>query len=348
MIELWGVETARRVFGEALAALENVRCMVRDGAIQCDALEAGHLKIAHRPGRAAGLAREADLLQRELGYPAEYLTAAEVRARHIGDAQAHGALRVPDAIAVHPLKLALGVLAMARGAGATVHSASPAIGWSKSGHTHVLTTPAGRLSARTIVIATNGYTPEGLHPCLRGTTLPVLSHIIVTRPMSGAEKSASGFTTNHVLTDSRELLYYWRRMPDDRILFGGRGRVTETPQGQLAQRDYLLAELKAKLPALESISVDYDWWGWVCLTADFLPHIHHAPDDNSVHYAIGYQGSGVSYALYAGKLLASKIAAGVNAATMTATPLPRFALPRLRRVGQRAMYSWYRYCDARG
>jgi hypothetical protein len=52
--------------------------------------------------------------------------------------------------------------------------------------------------------------------------------------------------------------------------------------------------------------------------------------------------------LYAGKLLASNIAEGVNGDTITATPLPRFALPRLRRVGQRAMYSWYRYLDARG
>src|SRR5690606_12159416 len=110
-----------------------------------------------------------------------------------------------------------------------------------------------------------------------------------------------------------------------------------------------LAELQAKLPALRDITVDHDWWGWVCLTADFLPHIHHAADDPSVHYALGYQGSGVAYGLYAGKLLAGAIAGdtGANPAPPVATPLPRFPFAALRRVGQRAMYRWYRWCDER-
>ncbi|MGZ5124309.1 MAG: FAD-dependent oxidoreductase, partial [Burkholderiales bacterium] len=119
---------------------------------------------------------------------------------------------------------------------------------------------------------------------------------------------------------------------------------------QVAHRDFLLAELKAKLPALGAMSVDYDWWGWVCLTADFLPHVYHAADDASVHYALGYQGSGVSYALFAGKILASRVAndASPDAIPATTTPLPRFPFAALRRVGQRAMYQWYRYSDNRG
>ena len=65
MRELWGAATAKRVFGEALAALENVRSVISEGRIECDALEAGHLKIAHQPSRAAALAQEAELLRRE-------------------------------------------------------------------------------------------------------------------------------------------------------------------------------------------------------------------------------------------------------------------------------------------
>ena len=350
MIDLWGRETARRVFGQALAAVANVREMTREGHIDCDALEAGHLKIAHRPNRAAALAREAELLQREFEYPAEFLSAAQVRGEHIGGPQSHGALRFPDAIAVHPLKLALGVLDMARRAGASVHSGTPVLSLTRQGHTHVLRTTRGTVRARAVVLATNGYTPEHLHSCVRATTLPVLSQIIVTRPMTPSEKAASGFRTDHVLTDTRNLLYYWRRLPDDRILFGGRGQITATPPGEAAQREFLLSELKAKLPALREITVDYDWWGWVCLTADFLPHVYHAPDDASVHYAIGYQGSGVSYALYAGKLLASRVAGDSkdDPIPATATPLPRFPLAGLRRTGQRAAYVWYRFQDNRG
>lgn len=349
MIQLWGRDTARRVFAESLAAVQNVRDVLREGNITGGGSEAGHLKIAHRASRTAALAREVELLQREFDYPAEFLTAAQLRDQHIGGSESHGALRFPDALAVHPLKLAYGLLGLARAAGATVHGASGVTGWDKTGATHLLTTPHGCVRARSVILATNGYTPEHLHACVRGTTLPVLSHIIVTRPMTAAEKNASAFRSSHVLTDTRNLLYYWRRLADDRILFGGRGLVTDSNGGHARQRDFLLAELKAKLPALRDITVDHDWWGWVCLTADFLPHIHHAADDPSVHYALGYQGSGVAYGLYAGKLLAGVIAgdAGASPAAPVATPLPRFPFAALRRTGQRAMYQWYRWRDHR-
>ena len=348
LIELHGIEVARRIFAQALDALDSLRTLIRDGPIACDALEAGHLKIAHRLSRAQALAREAEVLQREFDYPATFLSGDRVRDEHIGGTQSHGALRFPDALAVHPLKLALGLLDRARAAGARVYSGAPVLSWDRHG-AHTLKTPTASVRARSVVIATNGYTPEHLHDCVRATTLPVLSHIIVTRPMTASEKTAAGFVTDHVLTDTRDLLYYWRRLPDDRILFGGRGRVTETPRGQAQQREFLLAELKAKLPALDRITVDHDWWGWVCLTADFLPHVHHALDDPSVHYAIGYQGSGVAYGIYAGKLLAARVAGAAQDAPIpaTATPLPRFPFASLRRVGQRAMYAWYRFQDLR-
>jgi taurine dehydrogenase large subunit len=349
MIERWGRETARRWFGESLAAVNTVRELTKSAGIHCDLAEAGHLKIAHRPGRVAALAREAELLQREFEYPAEFLAADKVRGEHIGGDEAHGALRFPDALAVHPLKLAYGALSAARASGVTVHSGSPVLGWSKQNGTHALTTPYGTVRARTVVIATNGYTPEHLFPCLRHTTLPVLSHIIVTRPMTQREKRESGFATAHVLTDTRNLLYYWRRMPDDRILFGGRGLITDAPAGHARQRAFLLSELKRKLPALADITVEHDWWGWVCLTADFLPHVYHADDDASVHYSIGYQGSGVAYGLHAGRLLADRVAGkdARPAIPSTATPLPRFPFALLRRTGQRAAYLWYRYLDNR-
>lgn len=347
-IALWGRDTARLVFRQALDAVGTVRELIAAGAA-CDAIEPGHLKIAHRPSRAQGLRAEAELLQREFDYPASFLTAAEVQSEHIGGTQAHGALRVPDALAVHPLKLAHGVHRLARAAGASVHAASPVLDWRKAGTEHVLRTPYGIVRARRVVLATNGYTPEHLHACVRGTTLPVLSHIIVTRSMTAAEKNASGFATDHVLTDSRNLLYYWRRLPDDRILFGGRGMVRDDPGGYGRQRAFLLSELKRKLPALRDITIDYDWWGWVCLTRDLIPHVHRAPTDDTVSYAMGYQGSGVAYGLHAGRMLARRLANDDREPLIpaTATPLPRFPLPAFRRTAQRAAYFWYRYLDDR-
>lgn len=348
IVDDWGQDTARLMFRQAQDAVETVRTLIRAGA-ECDAIEPGHLKLAHRPSRAAALRAEAELLQRVFNYPASYLDAREVQHTHVGGTQSHGALRLPDALAVHPLKLALGVHRLARAAGATVHTASPVLQWQRHGGEHHLRTPQGTVRARRVVIATNGYTPEHLHACVRNTTLPVLSHIIVTRPMTVSEKAASGFVTDHVLTDSRNLVYYWRRMPDDRILFGGRGMIQPTADGHAAQRDFLLDELKAKYPALRDITVDYDWWGWVCLTRDLMPHVYHAPGDPTVHYAIGYQGSGVAYGLHAGRLLARRLAGDDRDPPIpaTASPLPVFPFAAARRLAQRAAYFWYRYQDNR-
>ena len=205
----------------------------------------------------------------------------------------------------------------------------------------------GTVRAKKVVIATNGYTPQQLHPAVRATLLPVLSHIIVTRALTPDEIRAANFVTPHVLTDSRKLLYYWRRLPDDRILFGGRGLIADNPERNAQQREFLLSELKEKYPGLERVTVDYDWHGWVCLTRDFLPHIHHAEDDMSVHYALGYQGSGVSLSLFAGKLLAQSIAGHPVEQTLPAlhSPLARYPLHRLVRIPQRLMYLWYRHLD---
>ena len=98
------------------------------------------------------------------------------------------------------------------------------------------------------------------------------------------------------------------------------------------------------------VTVDYDWHGWVCLTRDFLPHIHHAVDDATVHYAMGYQGSGVAMSLHAGKLLARRIAGAMEDSPIPpfASPLTRFPLHGLIRWMQAGAYRWYQWKDRTG
>lgn len=348
MIAAFGLETARAVFAEGRAALDTIRGLLAEG-IDADASAEGHLKVAHRASRVPDLEEDARVLRERYGYPAEVLSGEAVRRHHLGGPQSHGGLLQKDAIGLNPLKLAFGLLRLARGAGATVCSASPVTGWTREGGRHLLRTPGGAVRAREVVIATNGYTPEGLHPATDGALLPVLSHIIVTRPMTPAEKAEAAFHTSHVLTDTRNLLFYFRRLPDDRILFGGRGQATDSPESRAAQRAYLLAELKRKCPALGSITVDYDWCGWVCVTWDKMPHVHHAADDPSVSYALGYQGSGVAAAVHAGRLLADRLGGKpLPPVPPILSPVPRFPFAALRRVGQRVMVAWYQLRDERG
>ena len=69
-----------------------------------------------------------------------------------------------------------------------------------------------------------------------------------------------------------------------------------------------------------------------------------------MHYALGYQGSGVSLSLYAGKLLAQSLAGQPveNALPAVNSPLARYPLHSLIRIPQRLMYLWYRHLDKSG
>lgn len=346
MLQKWGPKMANELFQQCVSSLNLVKTLIKEGQIECDALEAGHLKIAHRKSRVDALRNEATILQKIFKYPAQFIEAKDLNQNYLGGSQSFGALQIPDAISLHPLKLSLGMLKMARNAGAIVYSNSPVLEINKKNEQYSLTTLHGKLNAKIVVIATNGYTPEALSPTLTDTLLPVLSHIIVTRPLTNHELKSSGFLTQHLLTDTRNLLYYWRLLPDNRILFGGRGQISDRKQTHQKQKIFLLSELIRKYPSLKDVTVEYDWHGWVCVTRDYLPHIYHAKNDRTLLYGLGYQGSGVSMSLYAGKLLANSIESNIlNAIPPTHTPLKPYPLHSLIRIPQAVAYQWYKFLD---
>jgi len=162
--------------------------------------------------------------------------------------------------------------------------------------------------------------------------LPATSNIIVTRPLTEAEWHDVGMLTTRVYSDTRKLLFYWRRLPDDRLLFGGRAGVLDTPASLRRCRRRLEAHVAAKWPALRGVASEYFWSGKVCLSYDLMPHVNRADGDPSVAYALAYQGSGVAMSTYCGGLVADLVAGKdvPRDTPLTAATLPRFPLPYLR------------------
>jgi len=338
----WGEDGARSLWAEANEAVATVRNLIREGNIDCDVQPDGRTRVAHTRARVRGL--EADAAEiRHWGVNAEMLSAEEFAASHYAGREACGALRIGNGFALHPLKLGLGLVSMARAAGATVHSAAPVLSWSKQGAVHVLCTPTGEVRAKQVVFATNGYTNEALHPALSGGLLPLISNIVVTRPMTDAEQAACNFITTDCLSDTRKFLSYFRLLPDKRIMLGNRGPLTEAHADR--HRDWLLDRVRAKLPALRDITADYFWGGWVALTADAMPHVACADDDPSVVYALGYCGSGVAAANHAGRRLAEWLGESHAPLKQIARSLPAFPFAQFRRIGQAIAFQWYHLRD---
>lgn len=347
----YGLDVAKDLFREMQAGLDTVRGLIDGLGLDCDRQPDGVLKVAHRPRLTDGLRDEATFFQSQLGYPAQFLSPGAAAEQGHPGPENHGALYYPDGFAMHPLKLAHGYLAAARAHGARVHPSSPVIRWEPlPDGRHCLHLPAGRLTCRQLVVATNGYGGEVVFPFLKARLMPALSEIIVTRPLTGDEIHASGISPTHCMMDTRSLLHYYRRLPDDRILFGGRGAISGAEAGHPRYVERLRRALIAKFPALDQISVDYHWAGWVAITADHLPHVYTLTDHGElVHVAAGYSGSGVSFATLAGKRLA-ELVTGQRPAVPVAPvsrPLPAFFPAALRRTGQRLFYAGWRARDER-
>ena len=176
--------------------------------------------------KMAFLRNEAKVMREVFGYDARILGADEVHRDYVKDAETFGALHEPDGIGVHPLKLAYGYLRKARELGVKVHPASPVVGFETRNGVHLLRTPGGTVRARAVGFATGGYTSNGLHRSLDSKIMPILSNSLVTRPLTEAEIEATNFVTTEVITDTRTLRFYYRRLPDNRVQIGSRSSIT--------------------------------------------------------------------------------------------------------------------------
>src|SRR5690554_854814 len=265
-IDRYGLDIAHKLHQECLDGMETFKGLIKD--IDCDPQPGGHLYIAHRDRQMPILEKEAALLRDTFGYNARILSAETVRNEWVNDHEAQGAMHEPEGIGIHAAKLAFGYLKKARALGATVHPSSPVQGWETRNGYHYLRTPGGVVKAKSVGVATGGYTSNGLHKEFKNRLLPILSNSIVTRPLTPDEIEACRFYTHQVLTDTRVLRNYYRLLPDNRLQIGSRSAITGRDAPQQKFEDFLRGALHRKFPELTGIELDYSWWGWVDVSHD--------------------------------------------------------------------------------
>jgi glycine/D-amino acid oxidase-like deaminating enzyme len=357
-IARWGKQTALKLDAEIRAGYETFKSLVAQ--VPCDAQPGGHLYVAHRDKKVEFLRNEAKVMREVFGYDTRMLSAAELRREYVNEAEACGAMLEPDGIGVHPLKLAHGYLRMARALGVKVHPASPVLSVQKAGNgVHLLKTPGGTVRARAVGFATGGYTSNGLHKSLNNKIMPVLSNSLVTRPLTADELAATNFRSTTFITDTRTLRFYYRKLPDNRVQIGSRSSITGADAPNPRHMQLLVNGLHRKFPALKGIAIDYSWWGWVDVSHDMMPRVAQPDASESVFYALGYGGNGVSFSAHAGRRMAELIGGKRSKAfelPIYDSPLPypnvlnvveSRAFAPFRRLGQRALYHWYHLRDER-
>lgn len=315
-------------------AIGLVAGLIDEHGIEAQTHSDGEVVLAHRQRVYQGFGAEAARLEAH-GVGAEILPPGALAERGLGAEGLHGGLHIKIGFGLDPGAYAAGLARAALAAGADIRTRSPVTAIQPDQDGHRLITPHGTLRARRLLIATNGYSSEDLPPWLAGRTLPLQSSVIVTRPLSVDERAGQGWTSDLMAYDSRELLHYFRLLPDGRFLFGMRGgyRATAAAEARISRK--IRADFAAMFPAWAGVEIAHEWSGLVNLARGMTPFVGPVPGMDNAWIAMAYHGNGVAMASYSGALVASLIRGEAPALPYPAVmqaPLARFPLGRHRRA----------------
>ena len=194
----------------------------------------------------------------------------------------------------------------------------------------------------------DGFYQDGLIKQLDSRILPIISNIIVTKPLSNKELSLHNFKTYSPIVNTRNLLYYYRKLPDNRILFGARGDTDGSDKSHKNISKIIERDFKNVFPEWGNIKIDFTWRGLVAFTSKLAPSIGKIKDEN-IFYSFGYHANGVSSAPWSGMQL-SKIIYGSNFGNMNISKVYK-GLPKkipvssLRKIYLKFVYFAYQIKD---
>ena len=298
---LHGEERAYAMVKEGHNALAFIDELIRGEGIDCHWERVGRFTGAHNSSQYEALGKKIANQRKGLEVEAHLVPRAEQH-REIDTDAYYGGVVYPAHGALDPAKYHQGLLDRVMSAGGAVIPHCPVQAIAREGEGFAVSTPSGRITARDVIVATNGYT-AAVTPHLRRRVIPIGSYIIATEPLDPA-LTARLVPKARVISDTRRIVVYYRLSPDRRrVVFGGRVALMETDPRVTAPR--LHAEMTAIFPELKEARITHSWHGFVAYTFDTMPHIGKWED--GVHYAMGYCGSGVSLATYFGTRIGQQV-----------------------------------------
>ena len=234
---------------------------------------------------------------RSFGWAAEALDAEEARAE-VHSPTYHGGVYLPDSCAMlDPARLAWGLAAAARNAGARVFERSQVVSLEPDGTGVVAQTHGGSVRARRAVLATSAFPP--LVRAIRRYVVPVWDYVLVSEPLDAAQRQAIGWQHRQGLTDLGNQFHYYRLTRDDRILWGGydavynfRNAMSPHLDERPATFELLAGHFFETFPQLEGLRFSHRWGGAIDTCSRFSVMFGKALGGRAV-YSVGYTGLGV-------------------------------------------------------
>ncbi|AQQ67723.1 oxidoreductase [Microbulbifer agarilyticus] len=315
--KMLGLDTAKVLWGMGVEAVQLVESLINKHDIKCD-LKRGIMHLAAKASHDDELKDEVELLNERYGYDQiRYADRHEV-GKLVGSERFHGGQVDSGSLHLHPLNFALGLADAAAAAGVQFYEHSRVTSY-HGGSPCVVSTSGGRVYAKNVVLACNGYL-GGLEPRMAGRIMPINNFVLATEPLS--EGLAQELIANdYALQDTLFVINYWKLSGDNRLVFGGGENYTSRFPQDI--RGFVRKYMLEIYPQLEDTRIDYGWGGTLAITMNRMPSIGRL--EPNVYYSQGYSGHGVPTATFAGKIL-SEVIAGTEERfdILSRIPTPRF------------------------
>lgn len=275
-------------------AVDLVGELVETEGLDCDYIRPGFLRMATTPDYVKKIRHEIETAH-ALGIEGiEWLDRDEARSR-VNSEHYLGAWWEPRMALVNPLKLVREMKRVATDLGVTIHEHSPVTSIRRD-RGFTLQTAGGSLTADKLVLATNAY--SHLFPMIRRKQIPAWTYVVATEPLSDEQFETVGWAGFEGVEDARNLIHYYRRTPDNRILMGGgpvgfgygRGMDRDANPEAWAHLEHHITDL---FPSLAGVKIEHRWGGPFSVTTDLTPALGYVGGRDAV-YSLGCIGHGVA------------------------------------------------------
>ena len=310
-----GLANGIRHFPDELPRLEhegidNLQALIdftRAHGIDCDLEETGTLALADQPYQADEFRAWMDEAA-EHGEHLRFLDREAARAEVHSPLWHAGLYRPPGRdILVDPAKLCRGLARVARERGVRIHEHTRVTGLARrAGGVDITTAGGATIRADHVVVATSAY--SGWLRRLFPLFVPVYDYVLVSEPLTPAQRASIGWARRQGLSDANNQFHYFRLTADDRILWGGYDAIHHFGSRVAPELDHrpqtferLEAQFFRAFPQLDGLGFPYRWGGAIDTTSRFTVTFGQTMGGR-VTYALGYTGLGVG---------ASRWAAGV-------------------------------------
>jgi glycine/D-amino acid oxidase-like deaminating enzyme len=276
--------------------------------IDCHYAKGGTLILARTPVQLER-SREEIAEFREYGFGEEdhRLLSAEEAKAELNATDVLGATYTPHCAAIQPAMLVRGLADVVERMGVQIYEQTPVTSiWNGEART-----ANGKVSAETVVRATEGYTRtiSGFKRALA----PVYSLMLATEPLTDEQWAEIGLSRRQTFSDGRHLIIYGQRTADNRLAFGGRGapyHFGSSIKPEYDSNPRVHADLKrvldAMFPALRDVAVSRTWGGALGVPRDWFASVGF-DRAAKLAWAGGYVGDGVGAANLAGRTLADLV-----------------------------------------